>query len=81
MTIDGIQVTQGRYEVSASADQTTVVRLTDVNQKWSPPEKDISVWMLEFYHRLKMGKRRWHWEGRFQPSEVGMICDGAWRLG
>ncbi|MEM7042480.1 MAG: hypothetical protein AAF543_06695 [Pseudomonadota bacterium] len=79
MAIDGMDIAKGRYQLS-SADGQTELAFTDVNQYWRPPEKDFSVWMLEFYHRLKAGRRRWHWTATMRPSDDQICCDGGWVL-
>lgn len=79
ISIDDIVIAKGRYQLS-SRDSQTNLALTGIDQYWRPPENDFSVWMLEFYHRLKVGRRRWHWKATIS-SDDGRVCDdGVWVL-
>ena len=79
ISIDDVAIAQGQYQLSSEQGRTDLAFI-DVNQYWRPPEKDFSVWMLEFYHRLKMGRRRWHWRATMSPDDGRISCDGAWVL-
>jgi len=77
--IDCIVIAKGRYRVSSTDGQTDLA-FDYVDQHWNPPEKDFSVWMLEFYHRLKTGRQRWHWTATMRPCGDQICCDGVWTL-
>ena len=77
--IDGIVISKGRYRLTSSNGRTDLA-FEDVDQYWHPPEKDFSVWMLELYHRLKIGRRRWHWRATMRPRDDQICCHGAWVL-
>ena len=79
MEIDGIRVCKGDYRVEPK-DNETIVELKNVNQWWNPPEKDLSVWALQFYHRLRTKGKRWQWTGTFRAGDAGVTCDGDWSL-
>ena len=77
--VDGIRLSKGKYQVEPQTDET-MVRLTDVDQWWNPPEKDLSVWALQFYHRLRTKGKRWHWAGHFSAADDGVVCEAGWKL-
>tara|TARA_R110002049_G_scaffold27321_2_gene94044 strand:- start:129629 stop:130699 length:1071 start_codon:yes stop_codon:yes gene_type:complete len=83
--VDGIRISKGNYSVTPSTDSSdqpqTVVQLSNVDQWWRPPEKDISVWMLQFYHRLRTRGKRWQWTGTFRAGDDGVRCESDdWTL-
>jgi hypothetical protein len=80
IAIDDIVIAKGRYQLSSSDDGQTDLAFVDVDQYWRPPEKDFSVWMLEFYHRLKAGRRRWHWKATMRNDGRRVYYDSAWML-
>ncbi len=77
ITVDGIVISKGRYRLSVEDGQTRLT-FADIDQRWSPPGKDLSVWMLELYRRRKFGKRRWHCQATMRPGDDGLCSENAW---
>ena len=77
VSVDDIVITKGRYHLSVR-DGGTDVLFADIDQYWNPPNKDLSVWLLELYRRLKLGRRRWCCQATMQPNDGGLHADNNW---
>lgn len=77
ITVDDIVISRGRYRLSAENGQTRKV-LDDITQHWNPPSKDLSVWLLELYRRMKFGRRRWRYQATMHPSDDGLYAESDW---
>lgn len=77
VSVDDITITKGRYRLSIQDGRTDIL-FTDIDQYWNPPNKDLSVWLLELYRRVKLGRRRWCCEATLQPSNGSLQADNNW---
>lgn len=79
LAVDNIVLAKGHYQLS-STDGRVDLAFADVDQYWRPPQNDFSVWMLELYHRLKTGRRRWHWKATTRYDDGKVSYDSTWTL-
>lgn len=77
VSVDDIAITKGRYRLSIQDGRTDVL-FADIDQYWNPPNKDLSVWLLELYRRVKLGRRRWCCEATLEAGNDGLHADNNW---